>query len=665
MRYFKLLLLFFISSTTLFDIKAQTDSTINDELRELLINLKRANCTTKFLYNLAGHTSEDSYYTPLNYTDTCNTYDWYELYFDMRNSLYNKNDLKDDSAVMDEMESIQNTEDAIYLGLMDFDFNAIRNDAFDSINYGRWFFYNDDSIWDNANRIDEPFINNPVHQSRGTCNEIFAFSPLQQTSYFKHVNYRFNPTAGNHWFYSNAFSTNILTHPSPHKFQIDFGNGLGYIDVNPFVPFNQTIIYPDTGTYYLHARVTIDGIVYKHSMSQITILTAYEKVEEDEQLNVVNGLKVHVYKACKNTELYKPIIYLSGIDILENRSVAQIYAEMIQDNRILMLKNDGYDIMIVDWDDSKLDISTNAMKLVQLLEYLKGHSDSTEQFVIIGESMGGLIARDAMCFMESEQYQINVQTGARDETKPHLMHNTRLLITLDSPHKGANNPLAFQHAADWVMGFSKKIVRSTFPLTHFVRMWKIYEKKFLYAKSIKQMLIYHKSTRNSNGEYTCHADRTAFVNRLNNYGNDGWPKYAKKMLISNGLLSGKHQIKYNNLGEAQGGENLLFFDKIFYGTKILWVIPIPVIQYNNVKIASINYNGSGNIFHVPIGYNRKSTLRGCLRSVFKRKTTCGFLGITSQIDIDVNNLKPVDILPGGSEYGGETLISGKKDLRSA
>jgi hypothetical protein len=58
-----------------------------------------------------------------------------------------------------------------------------------------------------------------------------------------------------------------------------------------------------------------------------------------------------------------------------------------------------------------------------------------EQNVILGLSMGGLVARYALADMEKQR---RVNPIASNQ------HETRLLITHDSPHKGANTPLGLQ-----------------------------------------------------------------------------------------------------------------------------------------------------------------------------------------------------------------------------
>jgi hypothetical protein len=86
-------------------------------------------------------------------------------------------------------------------------------------------------------------------------------------------------------------------------------------------------------------------------------------------------------------------------------------------------------------------IERNAMLLVDLINTLNGPvvdggKVGDEELVIIGPSMGGLISRFALNYMESTFQD----------------HETRLWISFDAPHLGANVPLGFQHQFNF-LGF--------------------------------------------------------------------------------------------------------------------------------------------------------------------------------------------------------------------
>lgn len=119
-------------------------------------------------------------------------------------------------------------------------------------------------------------------------------------------------------------------------------------------------------------------------------------------------------------------------------------------NLIEVLNRRGYDVVIVNYPtyissttgkeiDGGADfIERNAMAMVALTQKLNttlAANGSTEQLVAIGPSMGGQITRYALAYMEK-------QYAATNNSK--WLHKTRLWISIDSPHLGANIPEGLQ-----------------------------------------------------------------------------------------------------------------------------------------------------------------------------------------------------------------------------
>ena len=81
-------------------------------------------------------------------------------------------------------------------------------------------------------------------------------------------------------------------------------------------------------------------------------------------------------------------------------------------------------------------IERNAMLLVELLDIINTAKapNSPEQNVIIGPSMGGIISRYALNYMEANTIDAD----------------TRLYLSFDSPHLGANVPIGLQHQLNYL-----------------------------------------------------------------------------------------------------------------------------------------------------------------------------------------------------------------------
>lgn len=129
-------------------------------------------------------------------------------------------------------------------------------------------------------------------------------------------------------------------------------------------------------------------------------------------------------------------------------------------NLITKLRSLGYDVIIINpptytsvnqsgvpvtVDGGADYIERNAMSLISYIRSVKQtlvSNASNEKLIIVGPSMGGQISRYALAYMEKKY----AETGL-----PEWQHNARLWISVDSPHLGANIPLAAQ-ANVWFFG---------------------------------------------------------------------------------------------------------------------------------------------------------------------------------------------------------------------
>lgn len=154
------------------------------------------------------------------------------------------------------------------------------------------------------------------------------------------------------------------------------------------------------------------------------------------------------------SKIKKEIIILDGYDPGDGRKIYQgslgysqdkssLYELMKYDddnnpstipvNLVEKLRNApyGFDVTLVNFPAGADYIERNAMAVVSLLQRETAKlatNGSTEKIALIGPSMGGLVSRYALAYME----------------KNSINHNTRLWVSFDSPHLGANIPVAAQ-----------------------------------------------------------------------------------------------------------------------------------------------------------------------------------------------------------------------------
>lgn len=164
-------------------------------------------------------------------------------------------------------------------------------------------------------------------------------------------------------------------------------------------------------------------------------------------------------------QLRKPIIIVDAWDPGDKRTISEFFdkdkSKLLytnsnggQSNLANVLRAKGYDVIILNFPkvalstvtiyyfgipytfnfsrDGGVDyIERNGMILAELIKQVNqklAQNGSTEKLVVVGPSMGGQISRYALRWME-----LNGQN-----------HNTRLWLSFDSPHLGANIPLGFQ-----------------------------------------------------------------------------------------------------------------------------------------------------------------------------------------------------------------------------
>ncbi len=144
--------------------------------------------------------------------------------------------------------------------------------------------------------------------------------------------------------------------------------------------------------------------------------------------------------------LDKPIIVLDGFDPGDSRDIGALYNSLSfgGDNMADILRNEGFDIVVLNapqytTDGKDIDggadyIQRNAMVLVALINEINTQKVGDEELVVLGPSMGGLIGRYALAYMEQNS----------------LPTETRLYISFDSPHRGANIPVSLQYLINYL-----------------------------------------------------------------------------------------------------------------------------------------------------------------------------------------------------------------------
>ncbi|WP_178987494.1 T9SS type A sorting domain-containing protein [Winogradskyella schleiferi] len=236
--------------------------------------------------------------------------------------------------------------------------------------------------------------------------------------------------------------------------------------------------------------------------------------------------------------LDKPIILVDGFDTGDTRTINGIYNLLDfagtsgTENLADQLRALGFDIIILNFpvytrsaDAAIIDGGTdfmerNAMLLVELLNIVNTAkaSNSPEQNVIIGPSMGGLISRYALNYMEANA----------------LDADTRLYISFDAPHHGANVPIGLQHQLNYLAFNDLNPVPEVQSIIT----------TLLNSPASRQLLIDHFESHLVSGSLVDfdpnltlpepHPFRTQFESNINGLVTGGFPQNTRNVAIING-----------------------------------------------------------------------------------------------------------------------------------
>jgi hypothetical protein len=202
----------------------------------------------------------------------------------------------------------------------------------------------------------------------------------------------------------------------------------------------------------------------------------------------------------ENEKLTRPVIISEGVDLAGDQDWDVIYEFMNQENLIEDLRAQGFDVVVLNFHDNYTYIQRNAFVMVKLLQMVNDSIDYQNPLVTVGASMGGLVVRYALTYMENNEME----------------HHCDLMVSLDAPNYGADMPLGLQY----MLYFAKDLDAAIQELLD-----------VLNGISPRQMLLYY---------YTDPPSATAgpdplfndFYSELQGLGD--YPQNLRKIAVSNG-----------------------------------------------------------------------------------------------------------------------------------
>jgi hypothetical protein len=630
---------------------------VNGELRVVLGGLSVPTLHSPFFYDFVAHATDEKWFVKNNLTDTNNFFNWYNVYDEMKYSARDTTILPNTVSLLRKAESISRLNQ-IPIGIFNFDFEILNLDAFD--NQGEYFTWDDNNIYDVSTRTNSPY----------TTGGVFMGSLLNHNSNFRNVTFRISPEL---IFHSSIFRY-INGSVETEKLYIDFGDGNGWQYFDESIDQTFDVLYPSEGKFIVKFGIfscdpypNCSTSPMYTSQSIITIKKNIVSTPPQIVLNDIPGITYGVYEGC-NPGIKKRLFFLEGVDLNNTKSIEDNYDELFmkESKWLKSVRAYDYEVIIVNWDNSISDIRKNATSIVKLLEKYKTdiNEEENEQFIIIGESLGGIIGRCALNYMESEAYKNNqpivyIIEGEEPLISPlyvktNLMHNTRLFIAIDAGFEGVYFPVSAQHALNKL-----KDIDITFPA---LNKWGNYfpigmltlraERTFemLQSKAVKQLLVYHINTYNNPNNVGSHSftvDKSIFDEQVYQYkhANNGMPEFCKVVTISSGLLNGIRQTDWFK-NELLAGYNLMS-TTLNLKKKIFRRVTKQVFNLNFSMKALPELGSTLDILDYT-AIHTKFTIRGCLKKLFKGDGNCGNTDFFDYGDANVHDVIPYEVISGGN-----------------
>ena len=247
---------------------------------------------------------------------------------------------------------------------------------------------------------------------------------------------------------------------------VDFGDGRGERRVR--FGDRPLVHYARTGSHTVRLRAADAGGAAVYASFAIEV-AALGTPSPDDTLHVTASIpyggsagsgNAYVYLAPGHASAVNPVLVIEGFDIDDSMGWDEIYTILSQENVIETLRGQGFDAVVLDFTRATDPIQRNAFVVTELLEQLQAGLAPNTDMVVVGASMGGLVGRYALAYLEAQATPAQVRT----------------FISFDSPHRGANVPLGVQY---WVQFYASLSAEAAL------------QRDLLNAPAARQMLVYH------------------------------------------------------------------------------------------------------------------------------------------------------------------------------
>ncbi len=305
----------------------------------------------------------------------------------------------------------------------------------------------------------------------------------------------------------------ISNRAEPLRLEWDFADGAGFVSREPGT--QVVVSYTSTGSKTLRLRATwADGDTRETSLS--FTVNRLITPEPSEVWNLTSAYpyqgalatgSAYVYLAPGRTVLTRPVLLCEGFDMDNTMFWDELYELGNQQELVETLRQQGFDMVVLNFSESTDYIQRNGLLLATLLEQVNSVLPAGERYPLIGASMGGLVSRYALAWLEQQGIDPLVRT----------------FLSFDSPQAGANIPLSIQH---WLDFFAEEVEEAA----HF--------RSRLQTPAARQMLLVM-AEEPPNTEPAADPLRQVLLNELAALGN--YPTGPRLVAVTNGSGTSLHQ----------------------------------------------------------------------------------------------------------------------------
>ena len=221
----------------------------------------------------------------------------------------------------------------------------------------------------------------------------------------------------------------------PQQWFINFDDGNAWQQIIPGKTLEVSYVSTGTKTIKLKA-VFKDGheLFSSSSFNVIELVTpnpttTWAVQGEIPYQGVTTSGEAFIYLAEGRSKVVKPIVVSEGIDFDDALGWEEIYNLLNQENLLENLRAEGFDAVILNFAQPLNYMQQNAFLYIKLLQMVNDSIGYERKIVTIGPSMGQLVIRYALTYMENNN----------------MDHNSSLFIAMDGPNQGANIPLGLQY----------------------------------------------------------------------------------------------------------------------------------------------------------------------------------------------------------------------------